>query len=345
MNAFVREDYSAYFATLPAARLQFAMSMEADRMANIAEVLDDERIELQRDIAINELRQREAQPYGCVPRMIAGLLHHADHPYAHPPDGLEAGLRNVSGDDVRAWIASRHRPATATLIVAGDVEPRRVIDEAERNFGPLANNGPDPRPATVVTNSLVASRSQIAAPVKHARLFMAWNGPPSASTEYPAVEAACEILAGSQSARLSRRVEQAERLASEIALELRPRESGVLIVLSVTARTGVSLWEIEAVVREEIERLKRGPELLELDAARLRLFGKMVRGFERVGGPNSKSDALGLAAIVSGSPDSHASRLSIMAAMQPDAVAAASRWLARAGAVLEIYPLLESSGH
>ncbi|MBV8773056.1 MAG: insulinase family protein, partial [Deltaproteobacteria bacterium] len=125
MNAFVREDYSAYFATVPIAALDFAMSMEADRMANIAEALDDDRFERQRDVVINELRQRERQPYGCAPRIIAELAHSPDHPYAHFPDGLESELANISFADIRAWIESRHSPAMATLVVAGDVEPKR----------------------------------------------------------------------------------------------------------------------------------------------------------------------------------------------------------------------------
>ncbi|MBV8453877.1 MAG: hypothetical protein JOZ29_16630 [Deltaproteobacteria bacterium] len=133
---------------------------------------------------------------------------------------------------------------------------------------------------------------------------------------------------------------QTEQLASDIVVEMRPRELGVLVVLSITALIGVPLGAIEALVRGEIQRLlTEGPAPHELDAARLRLFGKIVRGFERVGGPQSKSDALGLATIVGGTPDSHQRHLSILAAMQPEAVAAASKWLAGTGAVLEMRPV------
>jgi zinc protease len=197
----------------------------------------------------------------------------------------------------------------------------------------------------VVAGSAVVARLLIELPVRNAKLCIAWNGPGLASVEYPALEAACEILAGARSSRLWHRIAQTEPLASDIAIELRARELGVLVVLSVTARVGVPLSAIELLVREEIDRLfAQGPEPYELEVARLRLFGKMVRGFERVGGPQSKSDALGLATIVGGSPDSHRNRLSIMAAMQPEAVAASARWLAGAGAVLEMAPVTEGNG-
>jgi len=345
MNAFVREDYSAYFATVPAAALDFAMMMEADRMANIAEALDDDRIERQRDVVVNELRQREGQPYGCRARILAELAHPSGHPYAHLPDGSAAGLANISAHDVRVWFESRHIPAIATLIVAGDVEPDRVVAQAERHFGSLAHKPAAPRLVFAASGLPHGARSQIELPVQHDRLCLAWNGPGCASAEYPALEAACEILAGAKSSRLWHRIVHAERLANDIAIELRPRELGVLVVLSVTARAGVPLTSIEGLVRGEIARLfAQGPEPHELEIARLRLFGKMVRGFERVGGPHSKSDTLGMAAIVCGSPDAHRSRLSTMSAMQPDAIAAASRWLTGAGAALEMHSLTERNG-
>jgi zinc protease len=337
MNAFVREDYSAYFATVPNTALDFALSMEADRMANVAEALDDERIERQRDVVINELRQRERQPYGCAPRILAELVHPLGHPYAHLPDGVEAELANVSADDVRGWIESRHSPSRATLIVAGDVEPGRVIEKAEAHFGALAMSCEAPRRPLGIVGSSVASRRQIELPVPQDGLCMAWNGPAFGSAGFPALEVACEILAGAKSARVSRRIVQAEQLATNCAIELRSREFGVLIVLTVAARVGVPLTAIEALVREEIERLAQALEPYELDIARLRLFGKMVRGLERVGGPHSRSDVLGEASLVSGSADSHRQRLSMMATVQPDAVAAAARCLAGGGAVLEMH--------
>ncbi|MBV8773921.1 MAG: hypothetical protein JO166_16570, partial [Deltaproteobacteria bacterium] len=179
---------------------------------------------------------------------------------------------------------------------------------------------------------------------KQGRLCIAWNGPGFASSEFPALEVACEVLAGTNNSRLSRRMVQAERIATGTATELRPRELGVLIILTITPGIGVPISAIEAVAREEIERLPGTLEPKELDVARLRLFAKAIRGLERVGGPNSRSDVLGLATIVSGGVRSHRSRLSIMADMQPDAVSSAALWLRGAGAILEMHPTAESNG-
>jgi zinc protease len=349
MNAYVREDYSAYFATVPVSALEFAMSMEADRMANLAEALSDGRVERQRDVVVSELRQRDAQPYGCVARILAELAHPLGHPYAHLPDGLITEVGNLSTNDAREWIRLRHSPTMATLIVAGAVEPGRVMKEAKSHFGMLASGPEHPLPAFeafhIPSELSVAPRLQIELPVKNARLCMAWTGPSLASAEYPAAEATCEILAGVKRSRLAQRIIRAERLASDLTLEVRPRALGMMVVLSVSARIGVPLRAIETVVRDEIERLyAEGPSLQELDAARLRLFGKIVRSFERVGGPQGRSDALGLAVMVGGTIDSHQRRVSMLAATNPDEVAAACRWLVGGGAVLEMLPAIGSNG-
>jgi zinc protease len=337
MNAFVREDYSAYFATVPATALDFAMSLEADRMANVAEVLDDERVDRQRDVVGNELRQRENQPYGCTARLLAELAHPSGHPYAHLPDGLISELDNISINDVRDWVELRHSPATATLIVAGDVEPGVVIEQAKRHFGSLVSSRAAEGCVSQTSGGHSASRRDIELPVMYGKLCIAWNGPSLPSVESSALEIACEVMAGTKNSRLWRRIVQSERLASSISIEVRPRQLGMLIILTVTARAGVPLSAIEEIVRGEIRQLfARGPDPRELETARFRLFGKMVRGFERIGGPDGKSDMLGLATIVYGKAESHRNRLSSLASTQPATVAAASRWMADAGAVLKI---------
>jgi predicted Zn-dependent peptidase len=313
--------------------------MEADRLAHLAEALDAEKVDRQREVVRNELRQRESEPYGGATRFLAELAHPSDHPYSHPPDGLVEELDNISIDDVREWIETRHVAANVEVIIAGAVEPGQAIEKACHHFEAIAARPAIAQPAHPVVSVARASRKVIEQATKHARLYIAWNGPAFASPDYPALEAACEILAGGKNSWLSRRIVEAERLATELAVEFRPRALGSLVVLNVTARDGVSLGAIETAVRLELERLSRdGPSGDDLDIARLGLFARLVRGIERVGGPQSKSDMLGLAALVGGSPDMHEQRISHIATIASDAIVAAmSRWLAAEGAVLEMH--------
>ena len=53
-NAFTTEDYTAFFQTVAADRLELVMGLEADRMANL--VLTDEVVLPERDVVLEERR-------------------------------------------------------------------------------------------------------------------------------------------------------------------------------------------------------------------------------------------------------------------------------------------------
>jgi predicted Zn-dependent peptidase len=338
MNAYVKEDYSAYFVTVPADALDVALSMEADRMANLADALDDRKIDLQRQVVANELREREGGPFGAANSIIAESMHPRGHPYAHPPDGLASDLDNISPDAVREWVLTRHIPANAIVAIAGAIRSCEATELARRHFQTIPPRTPHPRPSPLLGECHPAPRRQIelAAPV--GRICFAWIGPAFDSPDYAAWRIAFEILASGDRSRL-RRSPEARKVASDITLQLHPRELGSLAVLSLTAQRGVPLAAIEATVRPAIEQFALlGPGGDELDIGRLRLIGSLLRDFERVGGRPSKSDTLGQATLVGGTADLHDRHLSLIVGMEPGVVAAAARrWITPGCGVLEIY--------
>ncbi|HKV53103.1 MAG TPA: pitrilysin family protein, partial [Candidatus Binataceae bacterium] len=327
MNAYVREDYSAYFETVPSGALDFALRMEADRMVNLADALDAKKLELQREVVRNELHQREGEPFGSVTRILAEAAHPPSHPYSHPPDGLAADLDNITPDDVREWLATRHCPANAAIVIAGAIEPNQAIDTVRRHFGAIAPGRPPVRRAAPVMRATGAARRTETASGQTG-ICMAWHGPPLASHEYPAIELACELIAGSAGALLPRQLVMEDRLATKVEIEMRPREFGSLIVLRIANKTGAPVDTIEAAARERVAELgRRGVSAEELAIARVRRFGKLVHGVERVGGPQSKSDLLGLAMLAGGGAEVHERRIRAIAAATPNTVAeAALRW-------------------
>jgi zinc protease len=339
MNAYVREDYSAYFATVPAYALDFVLQIEADRMAHLAEALDGNKFDVQREVVRNELRQRESAPFGRASRIIAEMAHPRNHPYAHPPDGVVEQLDNISFADAREWIEKRHRTANAAIVIAGDIEPEAAIEKVRRHFQALAPGralpGDEPKVSATI-NSI--SRRILEEPGGDGRLYIVWNGPAFADPDAPAFEIACEILSGGRNSRLSRRLVDVERLASEVAMQARPRELGSQVVLSITALPGVALDQIEALTSREIERFSSsGTDEKEVAAARLRIFARLVRELQRVGGPNSKSEALGVATMLGSGPHTHDERIAAISEVGPEAVVEAGvRWLGANRATLEM---------
>lgn len=338
INAYVNEDYSAYFATVPVWALDFLLRMEADRMAHLAESLDSTKIDRQREVVRNELRQRESAPFGRAARVIAEIAHPPRHPYAHPSDGIVEQLDGLSDEDVRGWIETRHRPANAAVVIAGDIEPDAAIQNVRRHFEKIApetvthSRGREDSP-TIDRET----RRVIDEPGAQTRLYMIWNGPLFTASDAPALALACDVLAGGKSSRLWRSAVDADGVAAEVGVQMHQRMFGCQVILSATPRSNVPLEAIETAVLSEVERLHFGADREEVEAARLRMFGRTVRALERVGGPNSKSEVLGIATMLGAGPRTYDERISAMAAVDPGSIAAAAvEWLGSNRAIIEM---------
>ena len=141
-NAFTSWDYTAYFQNVAADRLELVMRMEADRMANLR--LTDETVLPERDVVIEERRQRtENEPGDKLSELVqASLFVH--HPYGLPIIGWEHEIRQLTRDDANEFYQTWYAPNNAVLVIAGDVTVDQVRPLAEKYFGSIA---PRPVPA------------------------------------------------------------------------------------------------------------------------------------------------------------------------------------------------------
>ncbi|OQX32545.1 MAG: peptidase M16, partial [Candidatus Sedimenticola endophacoides] len=140
-NAFTGSDYTAYYQTLSSDRLEIAFELEADRMRNLT-LLEEEFLK-EVEVVKEERRLRtEDSPTSLTYEQFSAVAYRS-LPYANPVIGWMNDLENMSVEDLRRWYRLWYAPNNATLVVVGDVEPRQVLELAERHFGPLA---PEPVP-------------------------------------------------------------------------------------------------------------------------------------------------------------------------------------------------------
>ncbi len=64
-NASTTADRTNYYSSGPASLLPTLLWLDADRLEDLARAMDQKKLDLQRDVVLNELRQTyENQPYG-----------------------------------------------------------------------------------------------------------------------------------------------------------------------------------------------------------------------------------------------------------------------------------------
>lgn len=134
-NAFTNRDHTAYFQQLQKDRLELAMQLESDRMANL--VIRDDLFAKEMQVVMEERRLRtDDQPQSVVYEHLMAAAYQ-ESPYRRPVIGWMDDLQHLTAQDARDWYARWYVPNNATLVVAGDVKADDVIALAKRYFGVL----------------------------------------------------------------------------------------------------------------------------------------------------------------------------------------------------------------
>ena len=154
-NAFTSADYTAYFQRVAADRLEMVMSMEADRMVDLAPT--EAGVLSERDVVLEERRQVvESRPGRRFRRGRCPAALYLNHPYGRPVIGWEHEIASLDPAPAMDFYRAHYAPNNAVLVVAGDVDADEVRRLAEKHFGPI--------PASRRSLRAIARRSRRTAP-------------------------------------------------------------------------------------------------------------------------------------------------------------------------------------
>jgi len=341
-------DVSRFAQTIPVATLETTLWLEAQRMANLAPALTQQKLDAQRRVVENEVAQGLNEPYGGVLERIARRSYPPDHPYHREVLGDMAELRTASVEDVRAWLGRYYTPNNAVLILAGDVDLASVRPMVERHFGPLT---PGPRIERLRrwTLPMDADRHErVEQRVPRARLYRSWNIPGIGTTEFDHLRLLGDVLGSGAASRLHRAL-VATGIASDVSVWLHGRELSSSFIIQATANArGDSVLAVAGrIIDAEVARIiVDGPTSEELRSALRGPRNWFLRATERVGGYGGQSDQLGWSQVFGGRSDYHALQMTAWAEAKPEGVAAiGAAWLRRGSYTLEVHPIRELTSH
>ena len=143
-NAFTHLDWTTYFETMPADKIDLALQLEADRMVNSA--FDREEFESERTVIISERQGNENSPIFRLDEAVQAAAFRV-HPYHHEVIGDMADLQTMQRDDLYRHYRSYYLPNNAVLAMAGDFDPETMLAKIEGLYGEIPG-GPEPVRAT-----------------------------------------------------------------------------------------------------------------------------------------------------------------------------------------------------
>lgn len=342
LNATTSFDRTNYFETVPTGALDLALWLEADRMGGLPVALDQANLDNQRDVVKNERRQSyDNRPYGTAYERLFALAFPDGHPYHHMPIGSMDDLDAASLTDVRAFFGAHYGPANAVLTLVGNVTAADALARVERYFGAIPAVPPPPAPAappaTPVDGPLL---DVMRADVPAAAAYLMWRLPPDGDPACDAAAVALRVLADGPSSRLEVRLVRREESAQAVGGGVERLVGGSSVgLVTVRAREGCDIADLEAAVAEELTRLATdGPTDRELAQSRA---GAEREYLEQTATFAGQADELGRHATLFGDPalaDSVLDRLAAVTAA--DVVAVTGSWLTpRACATVRYLPV------
>ena len=138
-NGMTGQDWTVYFETFPAERIELALQVESDRMANA--IFDTEEAESERTVILSEREGSENSYFYRLQEEVQAAAFQA-HSYRNPVIGWQTDLLSMTRDDLYAHYRTFYTPNNAIAVVTGDFEPDAMAAQIERYFGASA---PGPR--------------------------------------------------------------------------------------------------------------------------------------------------------------------------------------------------------
>lgn len=301
-NASTGDDVTNYFEVVPSNHLQTLLWAEAERLSNLN--VDEANFKSERAVVEEEYRQSVlANPYGKLFNAIDPHSYTV-HPYKRPTIGSIEDLDAATLPDVIAFHKTFYRPDNATLIVAGDFDPKQLDAWVDQYFGWI------PKPATPIPQvtaqepkrkkDLRYTVTSETAPLP--AVAITWLLPPASDTaDSIPLQVAAALLAQGDSSRLYQSLVYRHQVAQQAGADADGRVGPGLFTAYAILASGHQPAEAEKLLHEEIIWLATQPiPAAELDKVKTQLLTGELKQRQTAQG---LAFALGQAALIDGNPE------------------------------------------
>ncbi len=133
-NAFTYMDWTAYFETMPADKIDLALRLESDRMTNSQFNADE--VASERTVIMAEREGSENEPLFQLGETVQHAAFRV-HAYHHEVIGDMADLRTMTRDDLYNHYRGYYVPNNAVMAVAGDFDTQTMMTRIRELFEPI----------------------------------------------------------------------------------------------------------------------------------------------------------------------------------------------------------------
>lgn len=260
-NAFTSSDVTAYYQIVGKQHLESVMALESDRMRNM--IVKDDEFFKERDVVAEERRWRTDDKPGSILYEQFKAAAFVSSPQHSPIVGWMDDIQNYTPQDVRDWYLKWYAPNNAILVVAGDVEPEKVLALAKKHYAAHKAETITPPKPQVEIPQIGERRIKVKGATKEPSMIMGFHVPSLLTAQDPqevyALSVLSSILDGDDSARLTKLVRDSQVATGVGAGYDQTSRLSTLFIFNGSPATGKTLQDLEAAIWHEIEVLQKNP--------------------------------------------------------------------------------------
>ena len=266
-NAFTFLDWTTYFETMPADKIDLALQLEADRMRN--SLFDPEEVESERTVIISERQGSENEPLFKLGEEVQAAVYRV-HPYHHSIIGDMADLETIRRDDLYNHYRTHYVPDNAVLAIAGDFKTEDILSRIQELFEPIPSADQPPRLARAEPPHLGEKSLTVEGPGETTFVQVAYQAPAGGDPDFFSFIVLDSLLTGPSSlnmfgggisnktSRLYRALVDKE-LAVSVSGGLPATKDPFMYTIVLTVHPQKSAQDVTAVLEDEIKRLQDAP--------------------------------------------------------------------------------------
>jgi len=253
LNAETGADETTYYYSLPANKVELFAFLESERFYHpvFREFYEE------RDVVREERRMSyESRPIGRLVEQFETTAF-SYHPYKSPGIGTPSDLESISITDAEKFFQTYYVPSNLYTAIVGDVHAETLIPMLEKYFGRIPAR-PVPPPLRTVEPPQIAERTVVLEDPAQPFYLEGYHKPAQTHPDQPVYDAIDDVLSTGRTSRLYRALVRDKKLAVDVqSFSGFPGEKypNLWAVLAVPA-FGVTDQQVQAALREELERLK-----------------------------------------------------------------------------------------
>ena len=266
-NAFTYLDWTTYFETMPADKIDLALMLEADRLKG--SLFEEAEVASERTVIISERQGNENEPLFKLSEEVQAAAFRV-HSYHHEVIGDMADLQTIQREDLYSHYQTYYVPNNAVLVMAGDFQTEAMLERIRELYEPIPSGPPPPRRIRPEPEQNGERVVTVEGPGETTYLQVAYRAPEASHADFFPYTVLDSLLTGPSSlnmfgggisnktSRLYRALVDQE-LAVSVYGGLQATLDPFLYTMTLTVHPNSQVEKVQSAVEAEIQRLQSEP--------------------------------------------------------------------------------------